>query len=274
MSLAFATIRVGLLSKTIQASRSLPALYLGGARLYTNATIPTPKEIIVEKVANFEPTEHPWMSQMPAAPKSLLPQERVLTMVVANAGAGKLKDVARDWKYVPKSFHPAGMEAILQLNCLVGFPKTINALAAVQKVGVERTPEWQEEHSSEGNFFAIRGDEACSKIYGEKYQKLRARMAYLHPLLDTFMVEHAYGRVIGRGGCLPLRMRELCVVSVLSGQDVPMQLASHVQGALNVGATQEEVLAVLENSKLIWGEQTYNQAIEVAKTVFNQNAAK
>eukprot|EP00960_Hanusia_phi_P047115 758235-Hanusia_phi.AAC.9 len=89
-------------------------------------------------------------------------------MVVANAvsaksskyreGAGKLKDVARDWKYVPKSFHPAGMEAILQLNCLVGFPKTINALAAVQKVGVERTPEWQEEHSSEGNFFAIRGD--------------------------------------------------------------------------------------------------------------------
>eukprot|EP00960_Hanusia_phi_P047116 758235-Hanusia_phi.AAC.10 len=61
MSLAFATIRVGLLSKTIQASRSLPALYLGGARLYTNATIPTPKEIIVEKVANFEPTEHPYV---------------------------------------------------------------------------------------------------------------------------------------------------------------------------------------------------------------------
>ncbi|EKX54545.1 hypothetical protein GUITHDRAFT_160695 [Guillardia theta CCMP2712] len=258
MSLAFANIRLGLLAKTVQASRaferSIPALYLGGSRLYTNATSPTPKEIVVEK------------------------------------GAGKLKDVARDWKYVPKSCHPAGMEAILQLNCLVGFPKTINAFAAVQKVGVERTPEWQEEHSNEGNYFAVRGDaaceggspggafaergctgdEACSMIYGEKYQKLRARMAYLHPLLDRFMVEHAYGRVIGRAGCLPLRMRELCVVSVLSGQDVPMQLASHVQGALNVGATQEEVLAVLENSKLIWGEQTYKQAIEVAKTVFNQ----
>jgi len=37
------------------------------------------------------------------------------------------------------------------------------------------------------------------------------------------MVETGYGRVMGRPG-LELRMRELCVVAVLAGMNVPAQL--------------------------------------------------
>jgi hypothetical protein len=37
-------------------------------------------------------------------------------------------------------------------------------------------------------------------VAGVKYERLRTRMAAIHPLLDRFVVEHAYGRVLARDG--------------------------------------------------------------------------
>jgi hypothetical protein len=48
-------------------------------------------------------------------------------------------------------------------------------------------------------------------------------MKQLHPVLDVMMLEHGYGRVLSRPG-LTLRLRELCVVAALAGQDVAPQL--------------------------------------------------
>lgn len=64
------------------------------------------------------------------------------------------------------------------------------------------------------------------------YGKLRKRMGQLHPVLDTLMLEHGYGRVLSRPG-LTLRLRELCVIAVLVGQDVSPQLVRN-----NVRASQ------------------------------------
>jgi alkylhydroperoxidase/carboxymuconolactone decarboxylase family protein YurZ len=50
-------------------------------------------------------------------------------------------------------------------------------------------------------------------------------MGQLHPVLDTLMLEHGYGRVLSRPG-LSLRLRELCVIAVLVGQDVSPQLVN------------------------------------------------
>jgi hypothetical protein len=48
-------------------------------------------------------------------------------------------------------------------------------------------------------------------------------MEQLHPVLDAMMLEHGYGRVLSRPG-LSLRLRELCVIAALAGQDVAPQL--------------------------------------------------
>ena len=40
----------------------------------------------------------------------------------------------------------------------------------------------------------------CANVAGVKYERLRTRMAAIHPLLDRFVVEHAYGRVLARDG--------------------------------------------------------------------------
>jgi 4-carboxymuconolactone decarboxylase len=54
------------------------------------------------------------------------------------------------------------------------------------------------------------------------------------------MVEDGYGRVLGRPG-LDLAVRELCIVGLLCPQDAPRQLYSHLRGALNTGASVEDV---------------------------------
>jgi 4-carboxymuconolactone decarboxylase len=54
------------------------------------------------------------------------------------------------------------------------------------------------------------------------------------------MVEDGYGRVLGRPG-LDLAVRELCIVALLCRQDAPRQLYSHLRGALNTGASVDDV---------------------------------
>jgi 4-carboxymuconolactone decarboxylase len=59
------------------------------------------------------------------------------------------------------------------------------------------------------------------------------------------MLEHGYGRVIGRGGP-SLAERELINVALLAVWRVPRQLHSHLRGALNAGAAVAEVEMALE----------------------------
>jgi 4-carboxymuconolactone decarboxylase len=92
---------------------------------------------------------------------------------------------------------------------------------------------------------------------------LRSNIARLHPDMERWMLEEGYGKVLGRSG-LDLKVRELCVIAVLVGLDAPQQLYSHLRGALNVGATPEEVetaveiactqatLSAKENARKVW----------------------
>mmetsp|Transcript_22113 Transcript_22113/g.45085 ORF Transcript_22113/g.45085 Transcript_22113/m.45085 type:complete len:259 (+) Transcript_22113:33-809(+) len=138
-------------------------------------------------VIKNEPKDHPWIATSPAAPSSLLPEERIITFLVANAAAGKVEDVKRDWSFLPSHMHAAGMEALLQNHLLVGFPRTINAIAAVHQVGVEGS-DWKEEPRAGPEFWRNRGEEALEAVYGAKYQRLRNRMESLHPVLNSIMV--------------------------------------------------------------------------------------
>ena len=58
------------------------------------------------------------------------------------------------------------------------------------------------------------------------------------------MLVDAYGKVIGRPG-LDLKRRELCTVAAVAVLGTAQQLHSHLRGALNTGASTEEVEAVL-----------------------------
>ena len=136
-------------------------------------------------------------------------------------------------------------ELLLQSLLMVGYPRTLVATAFWRKVGgvpapttdpdadYGRAPEWRR-----------RGEAACATVYGDHYRKLRANVAALHPALDSWMVTEGYGRTLARPG-LDLPLRELCVVAQTAVLDTPRQLHSHLRGALNAGATADDIEATL-----------------------------
>jgi 4-carboxymuconolactone decarboxylase len=81
-------------------------------------------------------------------------------------------------------------------------------------------------------------------VYGRAYHKLLVNLRTLHPALEDLVLVDAYGKVIGRPG-LDLKRRELTTVAALAVLGTAQQLHSHLRGALNTGATGEEVDAVL-----------------------------
>src|SRR5207302_1273460 len=79
--------------------------------------------------------------------------------------------------------------------------------------------------------------------YGRAYHKLLLNLRALHPALEDLVLVDAYGKVIGRPG-LDLQRRELCTVAAIAVLGAAQQLHSHLRGALNTGASREEVEAV------------------------------
>ena len=66
----------------------------------------------------------------------------------------------------------------------------------------------------------------------------------MHPALDSWMVVEGYGKILSRPG-LDLVRRELCIVAACAAAKQDRQLQSHLHGALNVGATAEQVAGAL-----------------------------
>ncbi|HEU4562819.1 MAG TPA: carboxymuconolactone decarboxylase family protein [Longimicrobium sp.] len=133
-------------------------------------------------------------------------------------------------------------EMILQSHLFVGFPDALNALATWRDVSGTSAPPPLDETAAE---WETRGERVCAAVYGRNYLKLRDNVRRLHPDFEGWMVAGGYGRVIGRPG-LDLGTRELCIAALLAVWNVPRQLHSHLRGALNTGASVQEVDQVVE----------------------------
>ena len=224
------------------------------------------------KVLTMVRAMHPLLPKLEAVPTFSRP-ERLCTLLAAHTAQGDLKGLVLDWQHLPEDWQQQGLEAVLQTHLFAGYPRTINALAALrtQKHGrfdaqIENSFSCNVAKQSESESFLRQGEKLCRQIYGRGYDRLRQRMADLHPALDRWMVEVGYGRVLSRPG-LTLRLRELCVLSVLSGQNVAPQLASHLRGALRVGASKSECEAIIAQCRLVWGEKAFQEAEKVWKSI-------
>lgn len=154
-------------------------------------------------------------------------------------------------------------EALLQTYLFVGYPIALQALAMWRERTGNQAP--AEARADDCQAWRKRGEEVCETVYAGQYNNLRANIARLHPDMERWMLEEGYGKVLGRPG-LELKVRELCIIGVLVGLDAPQQLYSHLRGALNAGATIEEVetaveiaaghssLTAKENARTAWRE--------------------
>ena len=139
-------------------------------------------------------------------------------------------------------------ELLLQSMLVVGYPLALVAFAVWREMA---GPTAEGGHAAEPlahedwQAWADRGAAVCREVYGRAYHKLLLNLRALHPALEDLVLVDAYGKVIGRPG-LDLKRRELATVAAIAVLGAAQQLHSHLRGALNTGASAEEVEAVLE----------------------------
>ncbi len=90
-----------------------------------------------------------------------------------------------------------------------------------------------------------RGLEVLKQVGGADYERPIRNLSRVAPDLARFTVEFVYGDLMAGPG-LDLKARELCTVAALTalGNAQP-QLRDHINGALNVGWRQTDVIEVI-----------------------------
>jgi 4-carboxymuconolactone decarboxylase len=122
-------------------------------------------------------------------------------------------------------------EVLLQTYLFAGFPRALNGMREWRRIAGTQVTDAQ------GIAVPDRrgaGERTCARVYGDMYDRLRVNIRTLHPLLDDWMIEEGYGKVLSRPG-LDLPRRELCIVAACAATAQDRQLQSHLHGCRNTG---------------------------------------
>ncbi|MBU0509380.1 carboxymuconolactone decarboxylase family protein [bacterium] len=158
-------------------------------------------------------------------------------------------------------------EAALQLFLIAGFQTSIEAAFQIREVYGEGLPGLDKElEVMDAKQWLERGFELQSQVYGESVVRLRSNLGELSPELAVWPVLVGYGLVLSRPG-LPPHWRELLEVAVLAVQNFPRQLFSHLRGALNLGASPEEVETVLRVADIMASPEASRSAWQLWRRI-------
>jgi 4-carboxymuconolactone decarboxylase len=88
------------------------------------------------------------------------------------------------------------------------------------------------------------------------------------PDLGKYVTEFAFGDIYSRPG-LDLKTRQLLTIaSLVTMGNAPLQLKSHIKGALNVGCTKKEITEAILQLAVYAGFPAAMNAMYAAKEVF------
>jgi 4-carboxymuconolactone decarboxylase len=108
------------------------------------------------------------------------------------------------------------------------------------------------------------------KVMGEAHIKRRAgRGDELTRRHYELVTEMAWGSVWSRPG-LPLKIRSLVTIAMLAALNREDELKGHINGALNNGATSEEIYEVLLQAAVYCGFPVSNNGVRAAVEVFTE----
>ena len=113
-----------------------------------------------------------------------------------------------------------------------------------------------------------RGLERLKEIDGEIGERVVASLADIAPDFARYLIEFPFGDIYSRPG-LDLKSREIAVVAALTamGNAAP-QLKVHIQGALNVGVSREEVIETIIQMSVYAGFPAALNGLFAAREVF------
>jgi 4-carboxymuconolactone decarboxylase len=164
-------------------------------------------------------------------------------------------------------------EAIYQCAPYLGFPKTLNAIAAINDVFKERNIplplESQKQVDEETRF--NKGLAVQVEIFGDVITKMRASAPANQKHIQDYLSAFCFGDFYTRGG-LDLKTRELltlCIVSALGGAEG--QVKAHVQGNRNVGNDKETMITAITHCLPYMGFPRTLNALACVNEVIPEN---
>ncbi len=115
-----------------------------------------------------------------------------------------------------------------------------------------------------------KGKKMIDAIHPDASKALIENLKDIAPDLGRFVVEFAYGEIYTRPG-LDLKSREIATVAALTAMgNADPQLRDHIEGALNVGCSREEIVEVIIQMVAYAGFPAAINGIKAAKEVFKK----
>ena len=113
-----------------------------------------------------------------------------------------------------------------------------------------------------------RGLQKLQQIDGAAGEHVVQGLSDIAPDFARYLVEFPFGDIYSRPG-LDLKSREIAVVAALTalGNAAP-QLKVHIQGALNVGVSREEIVEVIMQMAVYAGFPAALNGLSTAREVF------
>jgi 4-carboxymuconolactone decarboxylase len=119
-----------------------------------------------------------------------------------------------------------------------------------------------------------RGIAQLSQMSGGSVHAMLDNLKEISPDLAKLTVEFPYGDVVSRPG-LDLRARQIATVAALTALgNAPVQLKAHIDMALNVGCTRDEIKEVIIQMAVYAGFPAALNGMAAAKEVFLERDRK
>ncbi|EGY23162.1 uncharacterized protein VDAG_04600 [Verticillium dahliae VdLs.17] len=144
-------------------------------------------------------------------------------------------------------------EALVKASAVGGLPKTINALMAMKAVTPSHllddpgdTSPTTRRHDVEKDSVEIleRGEMFWDRIYGKISRRIMSQMERCGTEDLAVTARLMYGHILSNTQILSAPETSFVLIAGLIPQDVNPQLKGHLRGALNAGASKDEVTAV------------------------------
>lgn len=112
-----------------------------------------------------------------------------------------------------------------------------------------------------------KGKKCLEDIQGKSVEEIFKDLDDIAPDLSRFVIEYPYSEIYTRDG-VDLKTREICTVSALTVLGTIPQLKEHINAALNVGNTPEEIIEIMMQMSAYCGFPKAINAVMAAKEVF------
>jgi 4-carboxymuconolactone decarboxylase len=164
------------------------------------------------------------------------------------------------------------VEVLILVTVYAGFPAALNGISAAREVFEQRGDRPLGDEAPLGSGTTSdryeRGMRTVQRVSSSSGAAVVESLKDIAPDLGRFIIEFSYGDVISRSG-LDDKTKELATIAMCTALGtVQPQLAVHINAALNVGATAEEIVETIQQMAVYAGFPAALNGISIARKVF------